>query len=182
VLQSVFRSIVKSGSPVAPATSLALAVSGLLACACGSGGGSGGTATGTKYGAVIVEAPGLATGTPTYFGSAGFSDLAQPRAGAFTSLEFGIGEPDGCTKSTVGSCQVYRCTKTIEATPIQFVEPNVGAITITWPPASGPGGGGGQPPPVTLGAQNCYSLFWQTGTPVTRFGFSAAGGTIPCVP
>jgi hypothetical protein len=163
-------------------TFLALAVSGLLACACGPGGGSGGAATGTKYGAVIVEAPGLATGTPAYFASAGFSDLSRLQAGAFTSLEFAIGEPDGCTKSTVSGCQVYRCSNTIAATPIQFVEPNVGAITITWPPTSGPGGGGGQPPPVTLGAPNCYSLFWQTGTPATSFGFSAAGGTIPAFP
>jgi hypothetical protein len=108
--------------------------------------------------------------------------LAQPQPGAFTSLEFGIGEPDGCTRDTVGGCQVYRCSKIIAATPPQFVEPNVGAITITWSPALDPGSGGGQPPPVTLGAPNCYSLFWQAGTPVTSFGFSAAGGTIPAFP
>jgi hypothetical protein len=179
---------VKSGSSVKAATSLALALSGLLACACGSGGtggasdggagGSDGAATGTKFGAVIVETP----GPSIYFASAAFSDaprLLQP--GEHTSLDFGVGEPEGCAKSTVGGCQVYRCPKTIEATPSQFVEPNVGAINITWPPASGPDGGGLRSP-VTLGPLNCYSLFWQTGTPATRFGFSAAGGTIPAFP
>ena len=106
----------KIGSPGTPATSLALAISGWLACACGSG------ATGTKYGAVIVEAPGLATGTPIYLASAAFSDVPRLlQAGEFTSLEFGIGEPDSCTKETTGGCQVYRCPGTIEVTPTQFV-------------------------------------------------------------
>jgi hypothetical protein len=161
---------------------VALAMSALLACGCGSGGG-GGPVTGTKFGAVLVEAPGLDSDTSIYFASAVFGD--SPRllpSGESTSLAFGVGEPDGCTKSTVSGCQVYRCSKPIVATPVQFVEPNVGAIAISWSPASGPGGGDALPSPITLGPVACYSLFWQTATPVTRFGFSAAGGTIPAFP
>jgi hypothetical protein len=157
---------------------LALALSGLLACACGSGGTA--AATGKKSGAVIVTAPGLATGTAAYFASAGFSD--SPRllaAGELTSLEFGIGEPDGCTKKAVGGCQVFRCPMTIAATPRRSTEPDVGAITINW--ASVPGSAG-LPPPVTIRPDSYDLFFWQTGTPVTGFDFSAAGGAIPAFP
>jgi hypothetical protein len=170
--------IVKSGSLVALARSLALTVSGLLACACGSG-----TATETKVGAVIVVAPGAATGIPNYFVSAGFSDM--PRlipAGEFTSLEFGIGEPDGCAKNAVGGCRVFHCPNTIAATTGQGMGPNVGAITITWSPASGPAGGAGLPPPITFSPDSYDLFFWSTATPVTSFGFSAAGAAIPAFP
>jgi hypothetical protein len=128
---------------------------------------------------VIVVAP----GTANYFASAGFNDL--PRllpAGEFTSLEFGIGEPDGCTKNTAGGCQVFRCPMTIAATPGQGMGPNVGAISIAWSPASGPDGGNGLPPPVTFSPDSYDLFYWSTGTAVTRFGFSAAGGTIPAFP
>lgn len=161
---------------------------GLLACACGSGGtaeagdggtgGSGGAAAGTKFGAVIVNNPG-----PTnYFASAAFSD--SPRlltSGEFTSLELGVGEPDGCTKNTSSGCQIFRCPGTITAMPRQATDPNVGRITITWSPNSGPGGDG-LPPRVTIDPYTYDLFYWGTGTVVARFGFSAAGGAIPAFP
>ncbi len=178
-----------SGGSVAPATSLVLVLCGLLACACSSGGpslgagGSGGAATGTRFGAVIVLAPGLATGTGAYYASAGFSDAPHLLpAGELTSLRFGIGEPDGCAKTTTGGCRVFRCPQLIAATSGASMEPNVGALTITWPAPSPSEAGSGLPPSITFGPDSYDLFYWGTATPVSSLRFSAAGATIPAFP
>ncbi len=158
---------------------LALAFSGLLACA-GSSGAGDGAVTGKKFGAVIVWAPGLASSTGAYYASAAFSDVPRLlHAGEFTSLRLGIGEPDGCTKSSVGACQVFRCSKLIEATSGAGTEPNVGAITIAWPSPSAADGGNSLPPSITFGPDAYDTVYWGTATLVSRFTFSAAGATLP---
>lgn len=165
-----------------------LVLSGLLACACGSGGkagpsdggaGSDGAVAGTKFGAVLVLAP----GPGAYFASAAFSD--SPRlvpAGEFTSVEFGIGDTNGCTTKTVDGCRVFRCSMPIAAKPHQATDPDVGALTIGWVPTSAPAGGNGLPPQITFPPDSYDLFFWGTASAVARFTFSAAGGTIPAFP